>query len=126
MDSIGVLAKNGTAIGDAIWLARVSMNAERNPRKIVLIGDGDNTAGVISPQYAAELAKNNKIQIYTIGVGNKGPVPYGRDANGRPNLIDNTFSDFEFKKISQITGGRYYHARDAEDINEILNEIFSE
>lgn len=124
LDSIAVLAKSGTAIGDAIWLARVSMKPDSEVRKIVVIGDGDNTAGSLSPLYAAELAKSNNIQIYTVGVGNTGPVPYGRNEQGHPYMIDNTFSDSEFKRISEVTGGMYYHARNAEEISQILGKIF--
>jgi hypothetical protein len=126
VDSISCLPKSGTAIGDAIWLARVSLNPDTEVRKIVVIGDGDNTAGFLSPLYAAELAKKNNIRIYTIGVGNTGPVPYGRNQQGHPYMIDNTFTDIDFKKISQVTGGKYYYARDADAINEILNKIFHE
>lgn len=94
---VSFLPESGTAIGDALWLAQVSTKPGPATKKIVIIGDGDNTAGVLSPWYAAGMAKERKIQVYTIGIGNTGPVPFGRDSTGFPYLIDNTFTDADFR-----------------------------
>jgi Ca-activated chloride channel family protein len=118
------LNRNGTAIGDAIWLAKNSFAKTKLPKKLVIIGDGDNTAGHLPPKFAAELALKDNIRIYTIGVGNKGLVPYGRDVSGKPNMIDDTFTDKDFKVISSITNGQYYWAKDEKEVTRILELIF--
>lgn len=120
---ITYLPKRGTAIGDALWFAQVSAKAGTKAKKIILIGDGDNTAGILTTTYAAGMAKQHDIQIFTIGVGNTGPVPFGRDSAGVPYMIDNTFSDREFKMISRMTGGEYYHPQNAEELAKALTEI---
>ncbi|MCE2995222.1 MAG: TonB family protein [Cyclobacteriaceae bacterium] len=117
--------ESGTAIGEAIRVALKSMNADPNEKKkIVIIGDGDNTAGLLSPALASELAKKKNVAIYAIGVGSKGLVKFGKDLFGKPRFVDNSFSDEDFKKISLATGGKYYWAKDAVAIAEILQEIF--
>jgi TonB family protein len=125
LDSIGFnFVTNGTAIGDAIWLAKNSFAETTLPKKLVIIGDGDNTAGRIPPKFAAEIARKYNVKIYTIGVGKTGLVPFGRDRVGRLNMIDNTFIDKDLKTISSITNGQYYWAKDEQDVSRILRMIF--
>jgi TonB family protein len=119
------LVEKGTAIGDAIWLALHSFNQNNSSeKKIVLIGDGDNTSGFLTPTAVIEMALKYRVSIYTIGVGTSGLAQYGVDYFGRPQMVDNTFSDKDFKKISLATGGRYYWAKDSGSITSILKEIF--
>jgi Gram-negative bacterial TonB protein C-terminal/von Willebrand factor type A domain len=119
------MVRRGTAIGDAIWLATHSVSKSTSPKKMVLIGDGDNTAGFLVPTAAIHFALKSKLSIYTIGVGSKGLVKYGLDQQGKPFMVDNTFSDVDLKRISLATGGKYFWAKDAEAITRILKEIFS-
>lgn len=114
---------SGTAIADAIWVASVSAKAG-TPAKIVIIGDGDNTAGNLTPAYAARFAKSKGVKVYSIGVGHKGEVVFGRDYFGRPNLISDTFNDNDFKMISRVTGGQYLWAQDTDAIVTALKTIF--
>jgi Ca-activated chloride channel family protein len=90
--------------------------------KLVLIGDGDDTFG-FSPNFPTQMAKLRNIRIYTIGVGNKGIVPFGKDYFGTPNLVENTFSDSLFRWSSAITGGQYFWAKDAAAITRALEDI---
>ena len=125
VDSIGFMFDaRGTAIGDAIWLAKNSYAKNHQPKKLVIIGDGDNTAGHIAPKLAATLARKYNIVIYTIGVGTTGLVPFGVDSSGKPNMIDNTFIDKDFKIISSVTNGKYYWAKDEHELSRILKMIF--
>lgn len=121
-----LISKRGTAIGDVIWLAISSVTKSQAPKKLVIIGDGDNTAGFLPPTAAIELAKKANLKIYTIGLGNKGLVPFGKDSFGNSNMVENTFSDVDFKKISTMTGGRYYWAKNSEAITTILKQIFQQ
>lgn len=115
---------SGTSIGNAICLAVHAFKPEAVGKKIVVIGDGDITAGPVGVQFAINYASRNNIKVYTIGVGTKGPVPYGVDVNGKANLIDDTFDDKDLKHIAKSTGGKYFHAKDARAIASILSEIF--
>jgi len=90
----------------------------------VLLSDGGNNAGRVAPATAAEAASALGIKIYTIGVGKRGLVPYGVNAQGNPNLISDTFNDKDFQRIAKSTGGKYYYAKDAKAIANILGEIF--
>lgn len=115
----------GTAIGDAIWLAQNSFTGDSVRQKLlVLIGDGDGNEGMLRPQWAAELARRDNVKIFTIGIGKEGLLQFGKDANGKPVQVDNTFLERDLKEISDITGGKYYRARDAQHIASILAEIF--
>ena len=116
--------KNGTAIGNAISQCDQYLSGNPGRKTIVLIGDGDNTAGNIPPEFAIKLIKKSGVKIYTIGVGNKGLVPFGKDYFGKYQMVDNTFDDKCFKKIAELTGARYFHAKSSLEIARILHEIF--
>ncbi len=113
------LAGESTAIGDAIGLAIKRLkNKEANSRVLILLTDGANTAGEISPLKAAELAANQHLKIYTIGVGaDEMEVRsfFGtRKVNPSQDLDEKTLT-----AIAQTTGGRYFRARDTEELSKI-------
>ena len=100
------MAGKKTAIGDAIGLA-VKKLRERpeESRVLILLTDGENTAGQLSPLKASQLAKQYRIRIYTIGVGTL-------DVFGRG------FDERTLRKIADLTEGAYYSAT---DINALAN-----
>lgn len=116
--SIGLVGEQ-TAIGDAIGLAikRFETRIESN-RVLVLLTDGQNTAGNITPEQANELAVNNGVTIYTIGVGaDKMMVQsfFGnRQVNPSQDLDEGMLTD-----IATSTGGRYFRARDVASLKQI-------
>lgn len=121
--------EDGTAIGMGLSTAvnRLKEDSLTSSKVIILITDGVNNAGEISPDLAAELAKVYKIKIYSIGVGSTGEAysPIGRQANGEfvfgmaPVNIDEGL----LSKISTYTGGKYYRATNTEQLKEIYGEI---
>jgi TonB family protein len=115
----------GAAIGDAILLAKNALSKNTFPRKVVLISDGENNAGTLSFSQAARLAKENNIKIFTIGIGKADPIPLV-DKNEEEKIVDSHFYDKDLKSIAQITGGKYYWAKDADEIAKILDIIFSD
>jgi hypothetical protein len=119
-----VLPIQGTAIGNAICLSVFALKPDAIGKKVVVIGDGDNTAGPIGLQFAIDHAKKNNIKVYTIGVGKRGLVPYGIDVHGEPNLIADTFKDKDFQRIAKATGGKYFYAKDAQEVANVLSDIF--
>lgn len=116
------LAGRSTAIGDAIGLA-VKRLRERDAdsRVLILLTDGANSAGVVQPLEAARLAADNGIRIHTIGVGAEAPPLSGIDrAFGarRAELDEATLSE-----VAALTGGTYFRARDAAELERIYREI---
>jgi Ca-activated chloride channel family protein len=91
-------------------------------RVIILLTDGANNSGVLAPLKAAELAKDEGIKIYTIGLGS--------DADPRALVGDfimqNAAADLDegtLKKMSEMTGGRYFRATDTESLHSIYQTI---
>ena len=123
-DSVVGLPGTSTALGDAIALAVKRLRAvPAQERVLILLTDGVATAGVIEPVKAAELAQIAGVRVYTIGVGGGEsqqsffgiPVsmPGGEDEVDEATL----------QKVAQMTGGRYYRARDAQQLSGIYGEI---
>lgn len=108
-----------TSIGDAIGLAVKRLQDEKNEsRVLILLTDGANTAGELSPQKAAEIAADHQLKIYTIGIGADEMLVrslFGtRRVNPSADLDEKTL-----KAIADITGGRYFRARNTEELNQI-------
>ncbi|WP_020564457.1 vWA domain-containing protein [Methylosarcina fibrata] len=113
------LAGDNTAIGDAIGLAVKRLkNQPGNSRVLILMTDGANTAGEVSPLKAAELAAANRLKIYTIGIGADEMLVrsfFGtRKVNPSRDLDEKTLI-----AIAKNTGGRYFRARNAEELSYI-------
>jgi Ca-activated chloride channel homolog len=115
----------GTAIGDGI-VHGVNSIAKGEAGRIVVFGDGDNTAGLLDIEQAARIAKEEGLKVYAIGVGRTGLVPFGHDYFGRPNMIDNTFTDRDFKTLVNITGGQYIWAKDSDAIADALEKFLKQ
>lgn len=131
------LAGQETAIGDAIGLAikrlvdldseksDATENQEAQSRVLILLTDGANTAGEITPIKAAELAATNNLKIYTIGIGADEMIRQSffgaQRINPSADLDEKTL-----KAIADKTGGRYFRARDTNELKKIyslLNEL---
>lgn len=118
-----IKSKTGaTAIGDGLSLAIDMATSIPNKKKIViLLSDGVNNAGVISPDEAISFAKDNKIQVYTIGLGSKGKTVIGYDWFGRPQYAE--LDEATLKKIAGETGGKYFKSVDGKTLSEIYKTI---
>jgi Ca-activated chloride channel family protein len=116
------LAGQRTAIGDAIGLAvkRLRTQAQEN-RVLVLLTDGDNTAGAVSPLKAAQLAKREHVRIYTIGVGAEQMTVQG--FFGSQHVANTELDEETLKAIADATGGRYFRARDTQELQQIYTLI---
>lgn len=113
------LAGEITAIGDAIGLAVKRLGKRQaESRVLILMTDGANTAGEVSPLKAAELARQKNLKIYSIGIGADEMVI--RDFFGSRRV--NPSRDLDEKTLTAIaeqTGGRYFRARDSEQLQQI-------
>lgn len=120
--------EDGTAIGDAL---AVSLNRLRDSdaksKVVVLITDGDNNAGRISPLDAAAMAQALHVPVFTILVGKGGKVPFpdGTDLFGNPSYreLEIAVNPGLLQQISKMTGGEYYRATDRESLRAGLNGI---
>lgn len=121
------MIEDATAIGSAIATSCNRLRTSKTKsRVIILLTDGINNAGTISPLVAAEAARALNIKIYTIGVGTKGLVPYPlKDVYGRTvyQNIQIEIDEEVLRKIADITGGKYFLATDTETLRKIYEEI---
>lgn len=113
------LAGERTAIGDAIGLAIKRLDLESdNSRVLVLMTDGANTAGEVTPLKAAQLAASRGLKVYTIGIGADEQIEstwFGlRRTNPSAQLDEKTL-----RAIASLSGGRYFRARDTEELAKI-------
>ena len=121
------MIEDATAVGSAIASSLNRLRGSKTKsRVIILLTDGVNNAGTISPIVAAEAARSLKIKIYSIGIGTKGLVPYPfKDYYGRTvyqNILIEVDED-TLKKAAEITGGKYYRGQDTEGLRQIYEEI---
>lgn len=122
MESFIGLAGEKTAIGDAITLAvkRVHEQGDDAAEQVlILLTDGANTAGSVHPIKGAELAQQTGMRIYTVGIGAEQMVIPSitgalRRVNPSADLDEDTLT-----RIAQLTGGRYFRARDTAALQEI-------
>lgn len=119
---IGLVGKQ-TAIGEAIALAvkRFDKMDESN-RVLILLTDGSNNAGNIEPEQAAQIAANRKVTIYTVGVG--ADVMERRTLFGRERVNPSMdLDENQLKHIADVTHGRYFRARNSQELDQIYQEI---
>lgn len=112
-----------TSIGDAIGLAvkRLKKNPAEN-RVLILLTDGANTSGEVTPLKAAELAAEHGLKIYSIGMGADAMVVRGIFGNQRVNP-SRDLDEKTLKIIAQKTGGRYFRARDTRELEQIYSML---
>lgn len=127
IDQIGfsMIQKNGTAIGDAISVGVNRFRESDTKSKImILLSDGESNAGSINPIKAAQLANAYNIKIYTIGIGQKGKVPIGKDMFGNTRYRKTPPLDEEsMKKIASIGNGSFYRVSNAKALENIFEKI---
>ena len=120
------LIEDGTAIGNGLATAIARMkDSDAKSRVVILLTDGVNNRGEVSPQMAAEIAKTYGVRVYTIGVGKEGMAPYpvmtpwGVEIQNVKVEIDEAL----LSEIAESTGGRYFRATDNTKLAEIYSEI---
>lgn len=113
---IGIAGKN-TAIGDAIGLAvkRLRQRPEQS-RVLVLITDGANNGGEIDPMVAAQLAADEGVRIYAIGIG---ADPQQSGAFGSFGFSALDLDETSLRAITDVTGGEYFRARNQAELEQI-------
>ncbi len=126
---IGVIDENATAIGSALMTALNRIKDLKDKSKIViLMTDGVNNSGKISPLTAADAAQALGVKVYTIGIGKQGTARYPtgrRDQFGQMVYLDVPVDIDEetLTKIAQETKGKYYRADTADTLRRIYEDI---
>ncbi len=120
---IGLAGAQRTAIGDAIGLSVKRLRQRKAKDKVlILLTDGVNNTGLVPPIKAAELAAKAGIKIYTIGVGademEEASFFGTRTVNPSSELDEDTL-----KKIAKLTNGKYFRAKDPEQLQQIYQLI---
>ena len=119
---------DGTAIGNALATAVNRLReSDAKSKVIILLTDGDNNAGNISPLQAAQIAKDLGLKVFTILIGRGGRVPYptGTDLFGR-TLYEQVEIDVNpelLQRIAATTGGAAYQATDRETLERGLSQV---
>lgn len=113
------LAGNETAIGDAIALAVKQLkNSDQKSRVLILLTDGNNNAGELTPEKAADIASHMGLKIYTVAIGSK----------GRASLFNSILNYTEIDEkalqtIAEKTGGHYFRAYNTQELMQIYKKI---
>ena len=120
------MIEDGTAIG--LGLANAVARIKDGPARskvIILLTDGSNNRGDITPTTAGEIAQTFGIRVYTIGVGSHGEIrmPYQTPLGTRYQIVDSTFDEEPLKEIAQMTGGVYFRATDNSSLRTIYQQI---
>ncbi|MCR4734423.1 MAG: VWA domain-containing protein [Treponema sp.] len=124
---VGILG-NGSAIGDGLSTAICHLIPSSSKQKaIILLTDGENNAGEIHPETAAELALSNNIRIYVIGAGTKGIVPLeytdpltGKNYSGN---LDSNFNSASLRKIAEKSKASYFEVSSSKQLANLFYSI---
>lgn len=118
---------DGTAIGNGLATAINRLRESGAKSKVVvLLTDGVNNRGQISPATAAEIARDLGIKVYTIGVGSRGSAPYPAiDMFGNETMVmaEVEIDEALLRRIATLTGGEYFRAVDDNALAEIYERI---
>ena len=121
-DSVVGLAGRATAIGDAIALSIKRLQKQpAGHRVLILLTDGVNTAGMLEPEKAAQIARDNGVRIHAIAFGGDGGglSVFGFQLPTSGDEVD----EAGLQRIAALTGGRFFRARDTDALAGIYAEI---
>lgn len=117
------MIKDGTAIGVGLSTAiRGLKDSKAKSKVIILLTDGENNQGNVTPVDAAKMAKTFGIRVYTIGVGRKGMVNYPGNF-GMIGQMESKIDEETLQEMADITNGKYFLATKKEKLEEVYNEI---
>jgi Ca-activated chloride channel family protein len=125
---LGLIDGNGTAIGDAVGtaVARLRRSNARS-KAVILLTDGDSNAGSIAPDYAAHLAQEQAVKVYTVQIGNGDDVDVqeGVDLFGQPKFVREHFpvNPELLRRMASTTGGDSFVATDKKSLEKSMHDI---
>lgn len=123
---IGVI-EDGTAIGTALAMAVNRLkDTEAESKVIILLTDGQNNRGELSPETAAEIARTMGVRVYAIGVGAHGEAPFVVDhpfAGKQRRMVPVEIDEDMLSSVASLTGGQYFRATNNQALRDIYDEI---
>jgi len=123
---IGAAGKS-TAIGDAIGISLKRLrDIESKSNMVILLTDGRSNTGELDPSSATSIAAENRVKVYTVGVGSKGPVPFVMNDplwGQRVVYQEVDIDEGALKEIAERTGGIYFNASDSDGLKRIYDTI---
>lgn len=129
--TLNVIDGSGTAIGDALATSVARLRRSDAATKVViLLTDGDSNAGSVSPDFAAKLAADHNVKVYTIQLGNGSEVDVqeGVDLFGQPRYVRQKFpvNPELLQRISKTTGGSSYVATDGKELAQSMHAVLDQ
>lgn len=127
---LNLIDASGTAIGDGVGVgvARLRKSSAKS-KALILLTDGDNNRGKLAPEYAAHLANNVGVKLFTvqIGQGDQSEVQDGVDLFGQPRYVPQSFpvNPELLKKLAKETGGASYVATDAKTLQASFHDVLN-
>lgn len=121
----GDVTKDGTAIGMGLAVSANRLKTSNAKSKvIVLLTDGDNNAGTVTPETAAEVTRQLGIKVYTIGIGtNETIIPRETIFGVRYERVEGGLNEPLLQNIASLTGGEYFRAQSGESLKSIFDTI---
>ncbi len=123
---VGVI-EDGTAIGTALAMAVNRLkDTEAKSKVVILLTDGQNNRGELSPETAAEVAKTLGVRVYAIGVGQYGEAPFVVDhpfAGRQRRMVPVEIDEEMLQAVADMTGGKYFRATNNRALQDIYNQI---
>ena len=126
LDSISLIQQGSgaTAIGDGLSLGIDMVSSIPDKKRIIiLLSDGVQNSGLVTPQQAIQYALINNVQIHTIGLGSEKPVYLRDDIYGEPQYAE--LDETTLRNIADSTGGSYFKSLDEKTLNQILLDLSS-
>ncbi|MDG5800419.1 VWA domain-containing protein [Marinilabiliaceae bacterium ANBcel2] len=120
------MVEDGTAIGMGLAAAVNRLrHSDAESKVVVLLSDGENNRGRISPLGAAEIAREFGVRVYTVGVGSDGtaPFPVTTAFGEQIREVEVRINEEQLQEMADLTGGRYFRATDREGLDQIYREI---
>lgn len=113
-----IIPTGGTAIGNAIGIGVNRLQeSDAKSKVIILLSDGDNTAGNLDPIMASKLAHAFNIKIYSIGIGKDGMIPFGNE------VVESSLNENTLRKIANTGEGKYFRASNLNILKDIFTQI---
>ncbi len=120
------MLEDGTAmgLGLATSVARLK-DSDAKSRVVIMLTDGVNNRGEVSPQTAGEIAREFGVRVYTVGVGTRGqaPMPVQTPFGMQTQMVDVEIDEDILTEVAQMTGGKYFRATNKESLTQIYQEI---
>ncbi|MCR4580071.1 MAG: VWA domain-containing protein [Treponema sp.] len=122
---------DGSALGDGLSTAVYHLtNSSAEKKCIILLTDGENNAGKIHPETAAQLAREYDIKLYVVGIGSRGTIPieYTDPKSGKTKAgyLESNYNSAALRKIALTGGGKYYEVLTIEELRSSLEAVASQ